>query len=109
MKAMNTAAAIPSELARQGEALSSFCRRNSIRGLSLFGSALTDRFGPGSDIDLLVEFEPGFRIGLFGVSALELELGTLLGRKVDLRTLQDISRYFREEVARSAAVLYAAR
>jgi hypothetical protein len=85
-----------------------FCVRHRIRRLSLFGSALTERFGPESDVDLLVEFEPDARISLFRIAAVELELGSLLGRKVDLRTPQDLSRYFREEVARTAAVLYAA-
>lgn len=96
------------ELTMPEAAIHDFCRRHRIRRLSLFGSALTERFGPGSDVDLLVEFEPGARVSLFGMAALELELGSLLGRKVDLRTPQDLSRLFRDEVARNAAVLYAA-
>jgi hypothetical protein len=85
-----------------------FCDRHRIRRLALFGSALTDRFRPESDVDLLVEFAPDARMSLFGIAAIELELGSLIGRKVDLRTPQDLSRHFRDEVARTATVLYAA-
>ncbi len=108
MRIMKTKATDPFELARYSKELSVFCNRNQIRRLSLFGSALSDRFGPESDVDLLVEFEPGAKVGLFKLAALQLELEGLIGRKVDLRTLQDLSRHFRNEVARSAAVLYAA-
>jgi uncharacterized protein len=89
-------------------AIRDYCRRHRIRRLSLFGSALTERFRPESDIDLLVEFEPEARVSLFQIASIELELGSLLGRKVDLRTPQDLSRLFREEVSRTASVLYAA-
>ena len=85
-----------------------FCRRHRIRRLSLFGSALTERFRPESDVDVLVEFEPDERVSLFRIASLELELGSLFGRKVDLRTLQDLSHLFRDEVSRTASVLYAA-
>ncbi|HWR98560.1 MAG TPA: nucleotidyltransferase domain-containing protein [Candidatus Methanoperedens sp.] len=88
--------------------IEAFCARHRIRRLSLFGSVLTDRFGPESDVDLLVEFEPDARVSLFRIAAIELELGALLGRKVDLRTPQDLSRFFRDEVSRTAAVVYAA-
>ena len=90
------------------EALASFCRRHRIRRLSLFGSALREDFGPDSDVDLLVEFEPGARVGLFEMAAMERELGTIVGRKVDLRTPAELSRYFRDEVVASAEVQYAA-
>jgi predicted nucleotidyltransferase len=89
-------------------AIRDFCRRYRIRRLSLFGSAITDRFRPESDVDVLVEFEPDERVSLFRIATLELELGSLFGRKVDLRTPQDLSRLFREEVSRTASVLYAA-
>lgn len=85
-----------------------FCRRNHILKLSLFGSVLRDDFGPGSDVDVLVEFEEGHTPGFFGLVQMEEELSELLGgRKVDLRTPQDLSRYFREEVLASAEVQYA--
>ena len=83
-----------------------FCRRNYIRKLSLFGSAVSDRLGPDSDIDLLVEFEEGHTPGLFSIVRMEMELAEALGRKVDLRTPDDLSRYFRDEVIQNADVQY---
>jgi uncharacterized protein len=83
-----------------------FCLRNHIRKLSLFGSVLTPRFRPESDIDVLVEFEPGSKITLFDVAGMELELTEKLGRKVDLRTAGDLSRYFRDQVVSTAAIQY---
>ena len=97
-------AALPIELPR--EQIAAFCTRHHIRKLSLFGSVLTPRFRPTSDIDVLVEFEPGQGPGYFGLSGMELELTDLLGRKVDLRTPGEISRYFRDKVLASAAVQY---
>ncbi len=82
------------------EDLRAFCRRHHIRKLGFFGSARGERFGPRSDVDVLVEFEPAYRIGLIRLAEVELELGRLLGRKADLRTVPDLSRYFREEVVR---------
>ena len=74
----------------------------------MFGSVLTGTVRPDSDIDLLVEFEPGMEPGLLGMAQLEAELTSLLGqRRVDLRTVQDLSRYFRDEVLRTAEVQYA--
>jgi predicted nucleotidyltransferase len=88
--------------------LAEFCRRNHIAKLSLFGSVLREDFRPDSDVDVLVEFEEGHVPGFFGLARMEEELSALLGgRKVDLRTPQDLSRYFREEVLASAAVQYA--
>ncbi|WP_017874261.1 nucleotidyltransferase [Candidatus Caldatribacterium sp. SIUC1] len=90
------------------EKLAEFCRRYHIRRLALFGSALRGDLGPESDIDFLVEFEPGHVPGLFGIARMERELSALFGgRKVDLRTLRDLSPYFREEVLREAEVQYA--
>ena len=88
--------------------LAEFCRRHHIRRLALFGSALREDFGEESDIDVLVEFEPGHTPGLLGMARLERELSHILGgRKVDLRTPEDLSRYFRDEVLRKAEVQYA--
>ena len=84
------------------ERIAAFCRRHSIRELRLFGSALRD----DSDVDLLVEFEPGSRVGLLGLA--QMELSELVGRKADLRTAGDLSRYFRQDVLDGASVLYAA-
>src|SRR5207244_2274715 len=88
--------------------INGFCRRNGIRRLALFGSVLTSRFSDSSDVDVLVEFRPQERVGFFKLADIEAELSRLLGgRKVDVRTPLDLSRYFREEVVRDALVLYA--
>jgi predicted nucleotidyltransferase len=92
------------------ETLARLCRRHHIRRLSLFGSMLRGEGRPDSDVDLLVEFEPGKAPGLLGLAGIEAEHSTLLGeRRVDLRTAQDLSRHFRSEVIRTAEVQYAAR
>jgi len=88
------------------EELAEFCRRNHIRRLSLFGSILRDDFGPDSDVDFLVEFEPGKTPGLFGIAGMEIELSEMIGRKADLRTAAELSRYFRDEVLREAEAQY---
>lgn len=89
--------------------LAEVCRRHGIRRLSLFGSVLRGTDRPDSDVDLLVEFQPGMTPGLLGLARIELDLSELLdGRKVDLRTPEDLSRYFRDEVIRAAEVQYAA-
>lgn len=85
-----------------------FCRRHSVARLSLFGSVLRDDFSPESDIDVLVEFLPDVRCSLFDLGGMLMDLSEILGRQVDLRTPQDLSRYFRDEVVSSARVLYAA-
>lgn len=96
------------ELHPTREQIRGFCRRHYIRKLSLFGSVLREDFGPQSDIDVLVEFEPGHVPGFFRLLDLEEELsGIFGGRKVDLHTPQDLSRYFRDEVMASAEVQYA--
>jgi predicted nucleotidyltransferase len=90
------------------ETMTTFCRRHHIRRLALFGSVLRDDFTDQSDIDVLVEFEPGHAPGFFRLAEMESELSELFGgRKVDLRTPQDLSRYFREEVLAQAEVQYA--
>ena len=90
------------------DTLTDFCRRHYIRRLSLFGSQLKGTSRPDSDIDLLVEFDPAHIPSLFGIAGMEIELTELLGKKVDLRTAGDLSRYFRDEVVRMAEVQYAA-
>lgn len=91
------------------ELLAQLCQRYHIRRLALFGSQLKGTARPESDIDLLVEFEPNAAPGLLGLAAIERELSVLLGgRPVDLRTAQDLSRHFREDVLRTAEVQYAA-
>jgi hypothetical protein len=87
--------------------LEEFCRRHHIRRLSVFGSVLHGDARPDSDLDLLVEFEPGHAVGLIRLAGIQLELSTLLGRPVDLRTPRDLSRYFRAHVLAEAEVLVA--
>ncbi len=85
--------------------IAELCRGHRIRKLSIFGSILRDDFRPESDIDLLVEFEPGATPG-FGFFGIQEELAEILGRKVDLNTPGFLSRYYRDEVMREAQVLY---
>lgn len=102
------APAIQERLNVEPAALDEFCRRNGVLRLSIFGSALREDFRPHSDLDLLIEFLPGQRISLFDLGGMAADLTALLGRPVDLRTPEDLSRYFREEVLRLARPLYAA-
>ena len=97
-------ATLPVAIPRQ--AIAAFCERNDIRKLSLFGSVLTERFRDESDIDMLVEFEPGRVPGYFGLVGMEMELSEMMGRKVDLRTAGELSRYFRDQVVAGAVPQY---
>jgi len=91
------------------EILEQFCRRNRIKKLSLFGSVLRSDFRQESDIDVLVEFKKNGVPGLLGISRMERELSQIFGgRKVDLRTPEDLSKYFRQQVLSTAEVQYAA-
>lgn len=91
------------------EKIAEFCRKNHIRKLSVYGSFLHGDFGLDSDIDFLVEFDPEHIPGLITLAGMEIELSEILGRKVDLRTAQELSRHFRQEVVDSAEVQYAER
>jgi predicted nucleotidyltransferase len=96
-------------LPMDSDALAQLCRRHGIRKLSLFGSQLKGTARPDSDIDLLVEFEPDAKPSLLTMARIEIELSALLGgRRVDLRTAEDLSRHFREAVTRDAQVQYVA-
>ena len=88
------------------QAIAAFCQHHRIRRLAFFGSVLRDDFAPESDVDVLVEFEPGTRMGLIGFAALESELGRLIGRRVDLNTPGSLSPYFRDAVLRDAEAAY---
>lgn len=88
--------------------IAAFCRTHHIRRLALFGSVLRDDFRPESDVDVLVEFEPGHPVGLIRLAGIERELSVLLGRKVDLNTAGFLSRSFRKEVLSEAEVCYVA-
>lgn len=87
--------------------IAEFCKRNHIRKLSLFGSAVRGDYSPESDLDVLVEFEPARIPGLIKLAGMEIELSEIFGRKVDLRTAEDLSKYFRQEVVKKAEVQYA--
>ncbi len=87
------------------EKIAAFCRTHHIRRLALFGSVLRDDFRPDSDVDILVEFEPGKVPGL-AFFAMQRELSGILGRKVDLNTPQCLSRYYRDKVQAEAEAVY---
>ncbi len=99
---------MPLKISAPKEAIARFARRYHIRRLAVFGSALGEDFNPQSDVDILVEFEPGHVPGLLGIARMERELSALLGgRPVDLRTPEDLSRYFRKQVLQEAEVISA--
>jgi predicted nucleotidyltransferase len=99
---------MPHQIIFPEEQIADFCRCRHIRRLAVFGSALRSDFNETSDIDILVEFEPEYIPSLFGMARMERELSALLGgRKVDLRTPEDLSRYFRQDVLNEAEVQYA--
>jgi uncharacterized protein len=98
---------MPDRLFADRPALASLCRRRHICRLSLFGSVLRGDAQPDSDVDLLVEFSREAKPSFFDLAEIEQELSALLaGRRVDLRTAEDLSRYFRDEVLREAEVQY---
>ncbi|MCI0440471.1 MAG: nucleotidyltransferase family protein [Chloroflexi bacterium] len=98
---------MPAKIAIPIAEIEDFCRKHHIRKLSLFGSVLRDDFREDSDVDVLVEFVPGKGPGLIRLAGMERELSELLGgRKADLRTPEDLSPYFRDEVLREAEPLY---
>ena len=90
------------------DSLADFCRRNEVQELALFGSAVTDAFGEKSDLDLLVTFQPGTRVGFLTLARMQRELEGLLGRKVDLVPKGGLKPVIRDSVLASARVLYAA-
>ena len=90
------------------EFIAEFCRKHGVKRLSLFGSILRDDFQPDSDVDVLVEFEQGRTPGMIGFGQMILELREIIGHDVDLRTPEDLSRYFRKEVLQGARLLHAA-
>lgn len=92
----------------ESESIAALCRRYGISKLSLFGSVLTEAFRPDSDVDVLIEFPTGETPSLLTLGAIQSELQQLIGREVDLKTPEFLSRYFRAEVMRSAEVQYVA-
>jgi len=96
----NLAIRIPNEVIRP------FCRKHHIRRLAIFGSALRDDFRPDSDLDVLIEFEPGYCVGLITFAGMANELSDLIGRPVDLNTPAGLSPHFRDKVLAEAETLY---
>lgn len=86
--------------------LADFCQRHHIQRLALFGSVLRSDFRPDSDVDVLVEFLPGERVGLVRLGTIEAELSDLLGRTVDMSLTKSLSPHFRDEVLREAQIIY---
>ena len=86
--------------------IEAFCRKYPIRRLSLFGSVLREDFRPNSDVDVLVEFEPGAKVTYLDLGTMEMELSSIMGRNVDLREPEELSRYFRQQVLETALPLY---
>ena len=93
-------------LTKHSNEIKEFCRTNKIKKLSLFGSYLNDTYDKHSDIDLLVEFEGESNYGLLDITRIERQLSDILGKKVDLRTYEELSRYFRDKVVKEAQVQY---
>ncbi len=90
------------------ESIARLCRRRGVHRLSFFGSVVRDDFGPDSDVDVLVEFEPDANVGLFEFVDLQQDLSELIGRAVDLHTPASLSHFFRDKVVSTAEVAYAA-
>jgi hypothetical protein len=88
------------------EEIAAFCRRHHIRRLAFFGSVLRDDFAPDSDVDVLVEFEPGARVGLITLAGMEIELTRLLGRKAQMHTVKGLNPQFRDQVLEQAETQY---
>ena len=95
-------------LALDKERIASFCRERHIRRLAFFGSVLREDFGPDSDVDVLVEFEPEARVGFLALARAARELSAILGRRVDLVPQAGLKPLIRDEVLAEAEELYAA-
>ena len=93
-------------LDKYSEEIKAYCKANKIKKLSLFGSYLTNAHKEGSDVDLLVEFEEDCAYGFLDIARIERELSEILGKQVDLRTPNELSRYFSETVVKEASVFY---
>ena len=89
--------------------LEGFCKRNHIQKLSFFGSVLRSDFRSDSDVDMLVEFASGKTPSLLRIAGLEIELAKIVGRKVDLRTPEDLGRHMRTRILGEAQLQYAYR
>lgn len=88
------------------EKIRTYCRQQPVLRLSVFGSALREDFSLESDLDLLVEYLPGHPVTLLDMAQQEIELSDIIGRRIDLRTSQELSPYFRQQVIQMAQVIY---
>lgn len=89
------------------ENITNFCKKHNIKKMSLFGSVLRNELTSDSDIDILVEFDKNNTPSFFDLYEMEQELSQYFnGRKIDLRTPADLSKYFRKDVLEKAEVLY---
>lgn len=88
------------------EEIAVFCQRNRIRKLAFFGSVLRDDFTADSDVDVLVEFESGARVGLITLAGMEIELSRMLGRRAEMHTVKGLNPRFRDDVLDAAEVQY---
>ena len=86
--------------------IGAFCKKHHIASLALFGSILTSHFSPASDVDILVRFEEEYTPTLFDLVDMESELSTIVGQRVDMKTPNDLSPYFRDEVLSKAKTIY---
>lgn len=86
--------------------VATFCQRNHVRRLALFGSVLRDDFTEDSDIDILVEFEPNHPVGFLGLAGMEIELSRILGRRAEIHTVPGLNPHFRDEVLQAAETQY---
>ena len=86
--------------------IAKFCKTHHIIKLALFGSVLTDHFSEKSDVDILVEFDPQHTPGLFAIVEMKEELSQNLGREIDFRTPEDISKFFRNDIIEHSYLLY---
>ncbi|MBU2446278.1 MAG: nucleotidyltransferase domain-containing protein [Bacteroidetes bacterium] len=93
-------------LSKYNSELKTYCNKNRIKKFSLFGSYLKNAYDRENDIDLLIEFEDDTEYGLLDVARMERELSEIIGKKVDLRTPEELSRYFRDTVVKEAKVRY---
>jgi len=91
---------VPTELIR------TYCAQQPIQRLAIFGSTLRDDFSPSSDVDMLVDYVPGVPVTLLDMAQQEIDLTHILQRKVDLRTSNELSPYFRQQVSDVATVIY---
>ena len=93
-------------LNKYSDEIKDYCKANKIKKLSLFGQHLANTYKEESDVDLLVEFEENANYGLLDVARMERELSDMIGKKVDLRTPNELSKYFRDAVVKEATVFY---